>query len=1235
MDNSFFIHYGRLSERCFSGSLEPDEPFSFFPDMVADTKTAQVTEQNKKHLLDYADPDQLNKATKAAERLRSALLAEAKDESAQIAPPTTQKFKIFQKGLAQGSEAMLAENPFYELTALIYKLNVTAIQNAFAASQKDAGANLPQAMKVSRSLRYLWGREGSMIRLEDKILETVGSFLSIGKILLGLLLFIGSTLTTAKGVNDLVQHDSFVALFGDFLLGASHENIRLILTLTVGVVLSSIILDFKDRLFQGVAETGKVFQGFLDAFKRFPRWMILSLFFTMASIWTNYDGIVLLFSKTQDLAYQLEVIQERVGRALGDEKDIDPDKPDSLLDLKGLLEKKIATSSKQFEQVVEDEMMGVASSGIASKGPRYWSKYFIIHGGYKPGTNDVVRAIGRSKFNQRLDRMLQKSDLDLTTPLDEKLQKILKTYQAQYAQMNQAVNKRMGALANKMTLQSYSVDEITALFNLEAYHVNQSVQEVVALMEKNKTEFGKAANAINRIAESHISFLREVDKVGIPSKTEYTIDVKIEIPRVEAIDQLNQSEIPMAERRSVMELKSLLLERYGAAVGASILFWILFIAVFMDLSDPIFYSTMVARWGRKDRHFLQENIKRFQIWEDEYIQHIRSFLARPDIRSTIPHISCPRTPVLHWVYHQYLESLAPFVKDHARMTATEKFRFWFFGLFSTTRIRYAEVYNARQSMTRKILAGPEALLPPLLNRLYGDLFQPFSISSDHFDTRHKNITAHMRNNDDRFGLEIGEISKIIDDFYELYPEIATQSRNMKLHHNVLIILHSGGGLFGRKVRNKWFSDLVYNLFSRPIARSDFNFSLTRNNWMVDQAVLRKKSHIYIDSLTPYQPILTKLLSETVPKIKKELLYPLINRLEDIPKHQELKRVLNVERYHNECLDFEREMLTVLGMSSGQGLRIDNALFSNILGHSTVDEIPAIFIKKDRDASVLEKKADYLAEKLRVALDIVTRLSSERKQTVSILTRIRTDSLRPIASIFEKFTHRELIEEAVGLNILQRDLSSLDSFIISLWGSNRLDLIKVEDSSDSRINLLLTKLGMEGNNHDFSLLQLATTLEKDMLTIKKDIESKVFLLTFMDKTVEKTKVMISQSFKTIANIYIQEAKLNSEQQTADKDTKEKLNFIQDRNLFLQSVPMFLETGRSQLMSLKTLKEIIATGKVDPLRTLEGQIFKTSNFLENTIAYLNGERGPSGINAPLDLIEETEKPDLEESIDPEVQ
>ncbi len=1223
MDNALFMHYGRLSERCFLGDLESVETISFFPDMVTGVQDDIDSERLTRHLPDHADPDLLAKVTKAADRLRRALLDESRLEDSRIAPPTTQKFNIFRKGLAQGSEAMLAENPFYELTVLIYQLNMSAIKNAFAASQKDAGANLPQAMKVSRSLRYLWGREGSMIRLEDKIMETAGTFLSIGKILLGLILFIGSTLTTAKGVNDLVQLDGFVAIFGDFLLGQEHENVRLALTLTVGVALSSVILDFKDRLFQGLAETGKVFMGFIDAFKRFPRWMFLSLFFTMASIWTNYDGIVLLFSKTQDLAYQLTVIEDRVGRALGDPESVDPDNPDSLSDLKGLLEQKIGTSSKQFQQVVDDEMSGVASSGIASKGPRYWSKYYIINGGYKPGTADVVRELRNSKFNRSLDRMLQRSGLDLSMSLEEKLKRILDDYSGHYAVMKSAVNEKMAALAATMTLQSYSIDELNALFNLEAYHVNNSVKEVVALMEANKQEFARAAAAINHLAETHIAVLRKVDKAGIPTKTEYTIDVKIEIPRVEAIDQLNQSEIPMAERRSVLELKELLLERYGTAVGATILFWILFIAVFMDLSDPIFYSTMVARWGRRDRHFLQENIKRFQAWEDEYVQRIRSFLARPDVRAALPELPCPRTPVLHWIYHQYLESLAPFIKDYSRLTSQEKYRFWFFGLFSTTRIRYAEVYNARQSMTRKILADPGVLLPPLLNRVYGNLFQSFSIGQDHFDTLFDRVKRDMSRDEERFNSEISRISAIIDELYTAEPELKTVSRNMKLHHKVLAILHATSGRFDLRSRHRGLYELLYNLFSKPIARSDFDFALTRNNWMVDQAVLEKKSISYIDSLIPHRPVLITILSEILPHMKKELLLPLMAALDEIPQSAELQRVMKIKTFHDTLIGLERELLCVLGMSSGKGLRIDNTLFMNIMENSSIEEVSAVFLTGESKIDVFEKKLVWLEKMLESALAAVKRLVAERKQTVSTLTRIRTDHLRPMSFIFEKFNNRDLIEEAVGMHTLSRELLALDNFIISMWGSVRTDGQMAAGSSademGSGADMILARFAVDGREEDFSILAMAGELEENMAAMKKSVESKVFLLTFLDKTIDKTRGLISNSFKAVANIFIQEARLVAEREGGGGAGREKLNFLEDHNLFLQSVPLFLESSRSQLLARSNISELIDSGQVDSLRLLESRIFKIHTFLKDATAYLNGEMLRSRLSAPLDLME----------------
>ncbi|MBF0448890.1 MAG: hypothetical protein HQL67_11870 [Magnetococcales bacterium] len=1221
MDNPIFLYYGRICERYFVGDLESTQLPSIFSNSIVNNQTSSEPDSRPEQLADYADANQMEKINRAITRLRLALKTESTEPGFRLAP-TANKLDLFQKGLAQGSEAMLSENPFYELTVLIYQTNLKAVQNFFVERQKNLEINLPQPIKVSRSLGHLWGREGAMVPVDEKIKETLGKVLSVGKIFLGLLLFIGSTLTTAKGVNDLLQLDGFVSIFGDFFLGEKHEIIRLVLTLTVGTILSSIILDFKSRLFQGIAEAGKVFSGFVDAFKRFPRWMFLSLFFTMASIWTNYDGIVLLFSKTQDLSYQSEVIQQQVHQALGDPKAVDPDDPDSLADLQALLHKKILTSSRQFEQVVEDEMMGVASSGIAQKGPRYWAKYFIVHGGYKPGQADVVHALNGNRFNQQLDRMLQRSNLDLSRPLRDQLQSISTTYNSHHDRTRETVVSQMDDLAHEMTLQSYSLQELTALFQLEAYHVNSRVQAVVRLMSENKEAFGQAAQEINRLAQAHIDLLREVDKVGIPSNTEYTIDVQIEIPRVDAIDQLNQSKIPMAKRRSLIELKELLMERYGAAIGSSILFGILFIAVFMDLSDPIFYSTMVARWGRKDRHFLEENIKRFQSWEAEYIQNIRAFLTRPDIRATLPQLSCPKTSVLHWSYHQHLETLAPSVKDYSRLTIRERFRFWFLGLFSTTRIRYTEIYNARQSITRKILSEPRLHLSSLLNFLYGNIFHTFSIGYDHFDSVYQNSSQRMNRNALTYQEDLKDILSWIHKTSEVNGKKSGADSERLLRQAVLARMNAN---FRQLVLNRFAKsslNLFHTIFLKPLSRSHFDFPLTRNSWMVDQAVRQINSQSLIADLAKYTDGITTLLKLEIPRIKKQTLTPLLRLFDKIPNQQALDRTMQITALHHDFLIFEGDLFCLFGMSQSRDVLIDESLYQSIRDNAGSKEVAAIYDNKNGSITTLEMKVGNLEKKLSLAQTIVSRLLHERSQIVSALTEARVDCLRPIELALIKLNHAALLEDALGLFNMRRNLASLDSFMIDLWGGGDADKGLIGERVDQvgGMNPVFTRITLEEENREDSLLTYAISIKEQMSVLKREMDSKMFLLSFLDQTIEKNKQLIDESFQFIATLFIEEARLISGREKGEPDALDQLGFIEDHLVYLRSIPLFLENSREAFFDIARLRGFIESGDVEPLRKLGNQVFKVHGFLKNSLAFLAGERERSRISVPLDVMQE---------------
>ncbi|MBF0588997.1 MAG: hypothetical protein HQL53_07715, partial [Magnetococcales bacterium] len=542
-DNPIFIYYGDITDRSFAPHEEIDDPAFFFPQTVQGVMPSDGDDEGPKRLVEFADPAELKFVQKTVAKLREALRKEA------MSGGTSMKHKLeeFRTALSRGNEAMLDENPFYELSGTIYRLNLTAVKKAFAAHQKETLVDPPKPIKVSRSYRQIWFGEGSMNSFGQKMMETQWKLFSFGKMLLGLLLFVGSTLTTAKGVNDLLQHESLSHFLGGGFSGDENETARLLLAVFTGLVVSSVILDFKDRLFQGVAEAGQVFKGFWLAFKRNPRWIFISIFLTMISIWTNYDGIVLLFSQKEDLTIQWEAIEQRVERAVGDPKSLDADRPDSLLDLQAMLQARVSAAVKKFNQVPDDERFGAASSGVAKKGPRYWGKYYAISGGYKPGVTDVATTFKRrSRVVPQIDRMLRSAELDLTLPLKVKMDRVLTRYNDHLAETRKTVDAKMSALGEMMAFKNFTPEEVTRAFSLESYHINQYVQDIVADLEKNKEAFSVAATEINRMADGYIQLLQAVDKAGGASRNEYRIDVKIDIPPLDAIDQLKKGEIPMA-----------------------------------------------------------------------------------------------------------------------------------------------------------------------------------------------------------------------------------------------------------------------------------------------------------------------------------------------------------------------------------------------------------------------------------------------------------------------------------------------------------------------------------------------------------------------------------------------------------------------------------------------------------------------------------------------------------------
>ncbi|MEO5376825.1 MAG: hypothetical protein H7832_03445 [Magnetococcus sp. DMHC-6] len=1194
-NNPLFSYYGRIVARCFPKGVQPNAPMDLFPVTVRYNGSDGATPVfYNKQLSDFADSTDLEFIQSSIRSLRYALRKEENDLStdAQLQGRrlTTQLLKEFHQALKREKEAMLDDNPFYELTGLIWRLNTGALNKAFIAAQASALENAPRPIKVARSFAQIWKTNRQVTDLKQKTAEIVGKITAIGKLTLGSLLFIGSSLTTAKGVNDLVQHPSFSQTFGQGLIGSDNESLRLFLAIFFGLALSSVILDFKSRLFQGVAESGLIFKGYWNAFKQTPRWFVLAMFLTAISIWTNYDGIVLLMSKTEDLTWQWKKIQLQVKMAIGEQSRQNSEQPESLWDLQAVLNNRVIQALEKFNVVPDDEMSGIASSGIARKGPRYWGKYFIIHGGYRPGQENVALKLNQSGqpfgLTDEIDAMLLRSPLDLRLSLEAHMQKIVADYAQDLTKTQFLVQQQMNALESMMGITSLSLQNLYLLFSLESYHINKQIQDIVAILEQNKKKFQETAQQLNQLTASYIDLLSKVDKAGGITNHQYNIHVEVHIPALEAIDRLREGGIPMAKRRNLEELKGILLERYGLAVGGLILFFILFVAISMDLSDPIFYSAMVARWGRKDRHFLDENIQQFRTWENELIQKMRLFLTGPDIRPVLPHLSCPPVALLYWNYHQFLEELHPALKNYVRLNTQEKFRFWFLGLFQSTRIQHVKAYNARQIVTTKFLLEAETLAPKFLNQVYGGVFSPFKIGIDHFDLLFTHAHGEMKRHERALNQQIAMLDS----------KSQVQSIYKPIH---------------------W----LYTLFLKPFAPPTPPFPLKRDQWLLELVQLQVRTQTKIGSLFEFNPLLTKLLNQSLPDIKNNFLSPLLNTLKEIPNSKELAQALHVNSLQEECLYFEEELLCLFGISQNNGFPINESIFNEILNNSKFLEMKGDFFNLEENRQIIENKIQKLENRLVRAYAITQHLVAERDLIFSQLASIRKIHLRPINSFLAPLQNREVIEKAIGLYELTQQFYAIEKFMMDLWyiDSEKIDAMDSNLAIMERNSVAYTQFLLFFNpdyeHLEVSLLKQTEALNIALDQIRKKIDLKLFSLTFIDKSIKKTNDLLAESLKLISNLLVIEAELNAVKVDETKRSLSKIHFFEDNLVFLRSVPSLLASLQEDLHGLIHHQNIMEKEHLEAIRILENQIFKLHYFLKHASEFIEGKRSGAGLSVPV--------------------
>lgn len=1212
-DNPLFVRYGTLIDQCFQPNMKIGAPVAIFPSIVMGLKAGDANTGTPKQIAEYANPADIEQLQQSVDKLRTTILSETKnlkigaeETNSRAVGPMTRKLQDFRNSIESRNEAMLEDNPFYELTMVAYRINTQTLKNAFVHGIKNTLDRAPRPIKVARSYFQIWTSPKTITSTSQKIMESLGKVVSLGKLLLGILLFIGSTSTTAKGVIDLVQLPSVDAFLGGRLSGAENEALRMTLSLAFGFLLSSVILDFKNRLFIGVAETGKVFKGFFFGFKRNPRWFIIACFLTMVSIWTNYDGIVLMMSKGTDLAVQLKTIRAQAITVLGDPATANVTNPGSLWDLKALMDLKSAEAIKKFNKVPEDEMSGAASSGIAKQGPRYWGKHFIINGQYLPGKNDVATVHPKSALVPKIDLMLRNSGLDLSTSLETKINLILQKFTANLNQTQLNVVTNLATLEDMMTFKSYTPNEFITIYSLESYHVNKRVLKVVGSLEETKQAFEQAALEINQLANAYINVLREVDKIGTPANNNYEIDVKFNIPPLNALDKLKNSKVPEAKRRNLAELKNILMERYSVAVGSLILFIILAVAISMDLSDPIFYSAMVARWGKRDRHFLSENLERFQKWEEDHILRIKAFLVRPDIRPILPNLPSPTLQVLHHDFHLFLEETDSKVKDASDHGFFEALWFWFIGLFTSTRIGNVHGYNARQTAIMKYLQNPETYNPRLLNTIFPGVLNKLHIGVDHFDSLFDKLQKGLQKNEHLFKNELSYYTK---------QAATAQSSDTSTNESMPSPLQATGLLGVITFIRLW----LFRLFLAAISGPHVPFPLSRISWLKELVHASAQSRAQINFLADFVPSLRRLLTGKLATIQKNILTPLFETMHRIPNWHAIEQALKINEMDKEFQQIRTGLHEILGLSNFQGFQAPQEMIHTIIEKTGIDEIIHVYLRRDADTTILDQRIDRLEARMIRAYRLVKNLVEEQNTLIFSLTKIRRDYLSPINVALSPLQNQSLIERSLGVDKMKHELLAIEQCLMDLWNTSptksTLFGTLPEERASINMDAILTMIEENEKFGEFKLHEHVKKLETRMRDANQRLHDTIHKLMVIDRMTVKIRTMIHEIPSLIEQITAQDAQIQDFQITDTDLDQRKLNFLDDNRLFFKTVPLQLDSILMRVDALLGDPNVTEPHNITLLRTLENQTFKLRYFLKNAMDYLAGKRSGIGLSASL--------------------
>ncbi len=727
LQNPFFSTFGKVVEHLFVSNTQTDGVpihLSWRPDTETDTEISE-----EPILAHHIDQEEVKKIQKEVDIIQRSL--ESTTSSSVGMNELRIHFRDFRTALKSGNEALMEENPFYELTQRIFQLNLLGMVSLYCSKLVHLTKKAPRPAWSIISLPEIWSSHSTV---KGGVLSRIGAtftslFLS-GKSVLDGLLFLLSATTTAWAVNNLLTSLEIMALLlpTNLLDGNDVQLVQYSLSGVAGCALSMIVLDFKARLLQGVAERGFFFQGILDAFARQPRWMLMATLFTLLSFFTNYQAIVSLISIKADLSQQSKIIQDQVHQALGGWHEGDGVRPASLHDFHAALNLTIQEIGKKFASIAEDEIRvnpNKKSRVVPQKGSRYFAKLFILEGGYEPGVRDVVRRSQANAYARNIDKIIFDSKVNLSLSLNDKLTAIRGEYEINLAQTDNIIQTQLAQLIEMISLTGGPVEIIQRLFSLDGSQVHAVLQKMIAELEANLIKFQEAANQLQTLTSRYMTLVGQLDNAlssGVANTSPIIQEKKVVIPEIKAIKDLKNIKIALIKPKNFIELKFFLIENYGVGSSFVLLALILLTTILMDMGTLFIYGGRVAAFNAVDRRSFAKRMTQLKEFEEEFVTETKKYFDRADIQWVLTGLNLPDHNELHNALFRYCEDVNPLLKDKQEQLGAEGFNRWLSGLFSLPKNSDMTGYNLRSQVLHGLISGLDQQFSKFIKLFYPGLY---------------------------------------------------------------------------------------------------------------------------------------------------------------------------------------------------------------------------------------------------------------------------------------------------------------------------------------------------------------------------------------------------------------------------------------------------------------------------------------------------------------------------------